>query len=133
MRLTLFLLVLFGIGIGTVFSQNTNKRQKDLEIQRLRLKNEIKQINLLLFSNKKTRKNIVTEVEDIQVKINVREELIKVTNAQLNLLTRKININERNISSQRKELGVLKEDYAKMIQNSYASKSLQNRLMFLFS
>ena len=119
MRLTLFLFVLFGIGIGTVFSQNTSKRQKDLEIQRLRLKNEIKQINLLLFSNKKTRKNIVTEVEDIQVKMNVREELIKVTNAQLNLLTRKININERNISSQRKELGELKEDYAKMIQNSY--------------
>ncbi len=133
MRLTLFLFVLFGVGIGTVFSQNTSKRQKDLEIQRLRLKNEIKQINLLLFSNKKTRKNIVTEVEDIQVKMNVREELIKVTNAQLNLLTRKININERNISSQQKELGELKEDYAKMIRNSYASKSLQNRLMFLFS
>ena len=27
----------------------------------------------------------------------------------------------------------MREDYAKMIQNAYASKSLQNRLMFLFS
>jgi septal ring factor EnvC (AmiA/AmiB activator) len=116
-----------------VLSQSTTKRQQELEAQRVRLKNEIKQINELLFSSKKNRKNVVTEVEDLQVKLSVREELIKVTNAQVNLLTRKINLNERNISDQRKELEALKEDYAKMIQNSYASKSLQNRLMFLFS
>lgn len=133
MSRTLLFLVLFWIGTGVVFSQSTTKRQQELEAQRVRLKNEIKQINELLFSSKKNRKNVVTEVEDLQVKLSVREELIKVTNAQVNLLTRKINLNERNISDQRKELEALKEDYAKMIQNSYASKSLQNRLMFLFS
>ena len=133
MSRTLLFLVLFWIGTGAVLSQSTTKRQQELEAQRVRLKNEIKQINELLFSSKKTRKNVVTEVEDLQVKLSVREELIKVTNAQVNLLTRKINLNERNISDQRKELEALKEDYAKMIQNSYTSKSLQNRLMFLFS
>lgn len=133
MSRTLLFLVLFWIGTGAVLSQSTTKRQQELEAQRVRLKNEIKQINELLFSSKKTRKNVVTEVEDLQVKLSVREELIKVTNAQVNLLTRKINLNERNISNQRKELEVLKADYAKMIQNSYTSKSLQNRLMFLFS
>ena len=133
MSRTLLFLVLFWIGTGVVLSQSTTKRQQELEAQRVRLKNEIKQINELLFSSKKNRKNLVTEVEDLQVKLSVREELIKVTNAQVNLLTRKINLNERNISDQRKELEALKEDYAKMIQNSYASKSLQNRLMFLFS
>jgi septal ring factor EnvC (AmiA/AmiB activator) len=133
MSRTLLFLVLFWIGTGAVLSQSTTKRQQELEAQRVRLKNEIKQINELLFSSKKSRKNVVTEVEDLQVKLSVREELIKVTNAQVNLLTRKINLNERNISDQRKELEALKEDYAKMIQNSYASKSLQNRLMFLLS
>jgi septal ring factor EnvC (AmiA/AmiB activator) len=133
MSRTLLFLVLFWIGTGAVLSQSTTKRQQELEAQRVRLKNEIKQINEVLFSSKKTRKNVVSEVEDLQVKLSVREELIKVTNAQVNLLTRKINLNERNISNQRKELEVLKADYAKMIQNSYTSKSLQNRLMFLFS
>ena len=133
MRKILLLVLLFSLGTETVLSQTTANRQQELEAQRLRLKKEIKQINNLLFSNKKTRKNVVTEVEDLQVKLNVREELIKVTNAQVNLLTRKINLNQRNISSQRKELEELKADYAKMIQYSYASKSLQNRLMFLFS
>ncbi len=133
MKRTFLYLVLFWIGMGTALSQTPSKRQQELETQRIRLKKEIKQINNLLFSNKKTRKNVITEVEDLHVKLNVREELIKVTNAQVNLLSRKINLNERNISTQRKELEVLKEDYAKMIQHSYASKSLQNRLMFLFS
>ena len=131
MNRRLVFLALFWIGIA--FGQTTTKRQQDLEAQRIRLKKEIKQINALLFSSTKTRKNVVTEVEDLQVKLKVREELIKVTNAQVNLLTRKITLNERNISTQRKELEALKADYAKMIQNSYESKSLQNRLMFLFS
>ncbi len=106
---------------------------KELEEKRLRLKNEIKQINALLFSNSKIRKNAIIEVEDIQVKLNVRSELIKITNQQANLLNRRITINERNILNQRKELDQLKDEYAKMIQKSYVSKSLKNRLMFLFS
>ncbi len=114
-------------------AQTQSKRQQELEAQRIRLKNEIKQINTLLFSNTKKRKDVLTEVEDLTVKLNVREALIKVTNDQANLLTRQIQVNERQITQQRKELQILKEDYARMIQHSYASKSLQNRLMFLFS
>ena len=116
-----------------ILAQNSNKRQQELEVQRLRLKKEIKQINALLFTNTKTRKNALTEAEDLQVKLNVRSELIKVTNEQANLLTRRISLNERNIGKQRNELKALKKDYTKMIQKSYAAKSLQNRLMFLFS
>jgi len=75
----------------------------------------------------------VAEVEDLEVKLNVRESLIKVTNQQANMLNKRIRVNERSISTQRKALEDLRADYAQMIQKSYASKSLQNRLMFLFS
>ena len=121
------------ISFNQLFSQISSDQQKKLEAQRTKLMNEIKQINNLLFSNTKIRKNAIDEVEDIQVRLNVRSELIKVTNMQANLLIRRININQRNIDTQRKELDELKKEYAKMIQKSYASKSLQNRLMFLFS
>ena len=102
MKLNL-LLSFFWIGMGTALCQNINTRQQELETQRVRLETAINKINELLLSHESTRKNIQVEVENLQVKLNVREELIKVTNAQVNLLTRKININERNISSQRKE------------------------------
>ena len=130
----LFFLCLFSlISFNQLFSQISSDQQKKLEAQRTKLMNEIKQINNLLFSNTKIRKNAIDEVDDIQVRLNVRSELIKVTNMQANLLTKRININQRNIDTQRKELDELKKEYAKMIQKSYASKSLQNRLMFLFS
>ena len=130
----LFFLCLFSlISFNQLFSQISNDQQKKLEAQRTKLMNEIKQINNLLFSNTKIRKNAIDEIDDIQVRLNVRSELIKVTNMQANLLTKRININQRNIDTQRKELDELKKEYAKMIQKSYASKSLQNRLMFLFS
>ena len=128
-----YLLFFLWMGLSNGLAQESNAQQKELEAQRQQLKNEIKQINKLLFSNTKTRKNALTAAEDLQVKLNVRSELIKVTNQQANLLTRRISVNERNIAAQRKELEELKEEYAKMIQKSYASKSLQNRLMFLFS
>ena len=129
----IFILLIIFFGINHIFAQKISSQQKELEEKRLKLKKEIKQINNLLFSNSKTRKNALTQVEDIQVKLNVRSELIKVTNQQANLLDRRITINERNIGNQRKELDELKSEYAKMIQKSYASKSLKNRLMFLFS
>ena len=121
------------ISFNQLFSQISNDQQKKLEAQRTKLMNEIKQINNLLFSNTKIRKNAIDEIDDIQVRLNVRSELIKVTNMQANLLTKRININQRNINTKRKELDELKKEYAKMIQKSYASKSYQNRLMFLFS
>ena len=121
------------MGIGFPYAQEASEQQKQLESQRLRLKKEIKQINSLLFTNTKTRKNALTEVEDLQVKLNVRTELIKITNQQANLLTRRIKLNQRSISDQQNDLEQLKAEYAKMIQKSYASKSLLNRLMFLFS
>ena len=133
MKRLFFLCLFITVSLNQSFSQIKNNEQKRLEDQRLKLKKEIKQINNLLFSNTKIRKIALNEVENIETRLNVRLELIKVTNQQANLLTRRININQRNIENQRKELDELKKEYAKMIQKSYASKSLQNRLMFLFS
>ena len=121
------------MGFVIIQAQQNSKKQKELEVQRLRLKKEIKKINSILFNNIKTRKSALTQVEDLQVKLNVRLELLKVTNEQANLLTTRISINERNISTNRLELRNLKDEYANLIQKSYESKSLQNRLMFLFS
>ena len=124
--MTLFLIV-----GQSLFAQD--QRQQNLEAQRKRLQQEIKQINTLLFSNEKRKKSVLTQVEDLNLKINVRRRLIRVTNGQANRLTQQINVNQRSISRQRKELEALKKDYSKMILKSYQSKSGQSRMMFLFS
>ncbi|THV61196.1 peptidase M23 [Flagellimonas alvinocaridis] len=107
--------------------------QKALEAKRERLQQEIKEINRLLFAERKEKGTILDQMEALDNKINVRQELIRVTNQQSNLLNRQINVNIRNISKLREDLKVLKEDYAQLIQNTYQNKSQNNRLMFLLS
>jgi murein hydrolase activator len=109
------------------------KEQKKLEDKKARLQQEIKQINSLLFQKTKEKKNVLNEVEDLSQKIKIREELIKVTNEQANLLNRQIDANLKKINGLGSELVALKEDYAKMIRKSYQNKSQQSRLMFLLS
>ncbi|UGU17823.1 peptidoglycan DD-metalloendopeptidase family protein [Sinomicrobium kalidii] len=115
------------------FANAQSREQKELEAKRARLQEEIQQINTLLSRQKKERQNVVTEVEDLNQKIRVREELIRVTNRQANLLNRQVNNNMRKIADLREELGTLKEDYAETIRRTYKSSSQQNRLMFLLS
>lgn len=125
---------LFVAGFILAFSAfaQTDK-QKELEARRQAILQEIKQINSLLFKTQKEEKSVLAQVEDVNQQIAATENLIRVTNQQANLLTRNINENIARISSLRKELEELKEDYAAMIQKSYKSKNQKSRIMFLLS
>ncbi|WP_243878504.1 murein hydrolase activator EnvC family protein [Winogradskyella pelagia] len=93
----------------------------------------MKQINALLFSKKKEEKSEITLIEDLNYKVSVRRNLIRITNEQANILTREINSNQNEITSLRTQLQELKDDYAAMIVKSYKSKSEQSKVMFLLS
>ena len=130
MRLKYWCLLLF---FAASLSWGQETRQQRLEAQRKQLQKEIKQMNALLFSNTKKRKSALSQVEDLAVKINLRQRLIRVTNEEANRLSQQIKINQRDIDRQQKALEQLKQDYAAMVRYSYVSKSGQSRLMFLFS
>ncbi|MBL7471792.1 murein hydrolase activator EnvC family protein [Robertkochia sediminum] len=126
-----FTLLLVMLALGGAYGQTAE--QKKLEARKERLQQEIKQINSLLSQQRKERKSVLEELEDLNQKIRVRRELVKVTNQQANLLNRQINSNLNEITSLRSQLETLKQDYAAMIQKSYKSRSQQSRLMFLLS
>ena len=114
-------------------SHAQTSEQKALEAKRARLQEEIKEINRLLFAERKEKGSIIDQMEALDNKINAQQELIRVTNQQSNLLNRQINVNIRSISKLREDLASLKEDYADLIQRTYQNRSQTNRLMFLFS
>ena len=126
-----FLVLSTFLSTGTTYAQ-TNE-QRALEAKREQLEKEIGEINRLLFAEKKEKGNVLDQMEALDKKINVRQQLIRVTNQQSNLLNRQINANIRNISKLRDDLKSLREEYATMIQKSYQNKSQQSRLMFLLS
>lgn len=128
-----YLFLFFSLFLSFSFIGAQSTKQKELEAQRQQKLKEIKQINALLFSNKKEQKSVITLIEDLNYKISVRKNLIRITNEQANLLTREINSNQKEISNLRTQLQELKDDYAAMIVKSYKSKSEQSRIMFLLS
>ena len=68
-----------------IFSQSSKIKQ--LESQRLLIKKEIENINSLLFDNSKTTKIAYNDLENISIKVAKNEELIKLTNQQINIVT----------------------------------------------
>ena len=128
MRFVSTLLLLFVWGLG--YAQDAKAR---LEAQRKQLQQEIVQINGLLQQNKNKTSNALETVEDLALKIDRLDQLIRLTNRQVNTLNHQIQVNQRNIDNLRTELEALKADYAEMIVKSRKNASQQNRLMFLLS
>ncbi len=135
----MFVIKTFHLLFGIVFlffgsiSYAQSNEQKALEARRAVLQKEIAEMNRLLSEEKKEKGSVLEEMEALDQKINIRQELIRVTNQQSNLLNRQINANVRKISKLREDLELLKEDYAQLIVHSYQNRSDQNRLMFLLS
>ncbi|NAY91599.1 peptidoglycan DD-metalloendopeptidase family protein [Muricauda sp. JGD-17] len=125
-----FYIIIF---LSSVFCYAQTSEQKALEAKRERLQEEIKEINRLLFAERKEKGNVLDQMEALDKRINVRQELIRVTNQQSNLLNRQINVNIRSISKLREDLKILKDDYSNLIRKTYQNKSQNNRLMFLLS
>lgn len=132
MRLKQLIYIIGGLLISvSSFSQST--KQQQLEEQRRRLKAQIEEMKTLLADAKLKERSVLDEVETLNSQISTRQNLIKITNQQANLLTREINTNLKKVGSYRDELKVLKEDYAKMVVKSYKSKSQNSKIMFLLS
>ena len=127
-----FILFIF-LAIGLSNANAQSQRQQELEEKRRELQQEIREITKLLFAGKKEKKSVVSAVEDLNYKISVRKNLIRITNQQANLLTREINANQDEISTRRVKLKALKEAYADMIVKSYKNRARDNKLMFLLS
>ena len=114
-------------------AQDYQARQKKLEAQKISLNKEIIQINSLIVESKKRSKNLANDLEDLQLKIAVRDKIININNSQLNNLTNIINNKNDRIVDLQTNLTNLKNEYEKIIYNSYKKRSTQMKLMFLFS
>ena len=113
------------------FSQTTKIKQ--LESQRLLIKKEIENINSLLFNNSKTTKIAYNDLENISIRILKNQELIRLTNQQINILTNEIDKKNDSIDFLKSEIIQVRKQYSLMIKNSYKSKLKESRLMFLLS
>jgi len=108
-------------------------RQRKLEEQKARIQEEIREKERLLGEQKKKEKNVVKVVAKQNEKIGLQVKLINTTEKQKKVLGNSMYINQMKVNQLKRDLAVLKEDYAEMIEKSYKSRSEQSKAMFLLS
>lgn len=130
MKLCFLLFIsLFFAFLGTAEAQT----KWQLEKKRKQLQKEKKEIQKLLFKSRQEEEALLTELNDINKLIKVRSELISTIEKEEIKLSHRIEANKKEISSLEKSLKNLKKEYARMIVQSYKTKTKQSRLMFLLS
>lgn len=114
-----------------MWSQST--QQEKLEERKAQIQQEIRDNERLLQTVKKKEKSAVNVIVIQANKIKLKEKLINTTEKQTKLLSNDMYVNQIQINKLKKELAILKEDYARMIVKSYKSRSEQSRAMFILS
>ena len=123
--------ILFFLISTMMWSQLTP--QEKLEKRKAQILREIQEKEDQLQNVKSKEKTVTAQLKIQTEKIKLKENLINTTEKQKKLLNNDMYINQMNINRLKKELVLLKEDYANMIQKSYKSRSEQSRAMFLLS
>jgi len=136
----ILILMLLIAQTGTTYAQKKNKSKgtkseskESLQAKRDRLLEEIQLNKQILEKTQKDKTNNLNVVKSLQNQIHIREEMINEYQAEINNLESNIHDNTRTLTHLNNHLDDLKQEYAKILRNTYKTNSSYNRLMFLFS
>lgn len=119
--------------LASIPSLAQSNKKAQLEKQNKDLQKEIQYVNSLLKENKKASKYSVAQVRNLDKKISIRQGLIDNINNEISFINSNIKEKQRKIVASESELKDLKEDYVRMVNQTYKSKSAYSRVMFFLS
>ena len=129
-RIWLFGLISF---IVLNLSAQTTKEIKELENQRNELQQQIAESETLLLSTKKDVKSQLDNLALINGQIAERKKYIGVIERDVRTLNNEIRTLQRQLKTLQKDLKDRKDKYEASVQYMYRNKSIQEKLMFIFS
>ena len=124
----LYILYIY-IGTGVLFAQT----KAQLERQRQQLREEINRINNDLKKNRSREKDLLTEYELTEKKLQLRRKLIRNIKNEISYLNRHIARKKDTVDMLNEELEQLKKNYADAVRKLYRFQSKEKVLYFVLS
>ena len=121
--LLVLLLPLFGLG----------QTKSDLQKQREALNSKIALTKQLIGEAKKSQESKSQELKILNQQIRLRQQLINNITSEINEIDEEVKNKQNEISSLEKEVELMKDEYSKMVYQSYKNRNATDRLMFIFS
>ena len=128
---TEYILLFFIILISTNFW--SQKKSDELKLQEKKLIKKIENTKLLIKQTKNSEKITLSDIGIINHQINYREKLIANYNFQIQKLDKNIHEINRQIISLENTIGVLKEEYKKMLLNAYKNRNANYKYLYIIS
>ena len=129
-----FLLIcLTFVFVGNEAFAQTTAKIMELENRRNELQQQITESETLLRSTKKDVKSQLDNLALITGQIEKRKQYLEVLQADVNALNAEITSLGKQLAELEKELNEKKENYQASVQYMYKNRSVQEKLMFIFS
>ena len=126
-------LISFVLLIFSLLTYGQNNTKKQLELKRIELLKEIKNTQSLINKSKDNKKLIFENIENLNYKLDLQNQVIRLNNNELNILSSSIEQNKIKIDLLIRSQEALKKQYAEMILRSFKTRSKTQKLMFIFS
>ena len=127
-----FLVVLLTV-CSFSFAQQKTQQQRNLEKRKEEIAIEIAQMERLLQQQVRLKGSAVDQIQLLDNKRYALESLIELTANEVQLLQRQIVESNSRIDDLKEQIEVIKQDYQKVIVNSYKRKVEKNKWLFLLA
>ena len=126
-------LVVFLTVCNFSFAQKKTKQQRHLEKRKEEIATEIAQMERLLQQQVRLKGSAIDQIQLLDNKRYALESLIELTANEVQLLQRQIAESNNRIDDLKDQIEVIKQDYQKVIVNSYKRKVEKNKWLFLLA
>jgi septal ring factor EnvC (AmiA/AmiB activator) len=127
-----FLVVLLTV-CNFSFAQQKTQQQRNLEKRKEEIATEIAQMERLLQQQVRLKGSAIDQIQLLDNKRYALESLIELTANEVQLLQRQIAESNNRIDDLKDQIEVIKQDYQKVIVNSYKRKVEKNKWLFLLA
>ena len=128
-----FFLVVFLTVCNFSFAQQKTQQQRNLEKRKEEIATEIAQMERLLEQQVRLKGSAIDQIQLLDNKRYALESLIELTANEVQLLQRQIAESNNRIDDLKDQIEVIKQDYEKVIVNSYKRKVEKNKWLFLLA